>query len=299
MATLSTTTRGDGLAVRVDERDRQLSRARWIAGGAGRLLARGAGRQLHGGHRAERLRQVDAAAADRRPAARRMAARSRSAAIRAGRPEPVTAGWASPSSSRASCHGCRRSTTWRCRWRCMATPPAERNARAHDALARVGLADAAELAAARAVRRHGAARRPGPGPDQRPAGAAAGRAVLGARRADPRGVRHRAPGALAGAAAHRDPGHALGAGGRAPGGSDRGHDRRGPDRSPAWSKSTCRDPGRSALAGDSRAVQLEAAVRDTLASVHPPELASWTAQHEEAGRGACCRWLPSWPPGSC
>ncbi len=32
------------------------------------------------------------------------------------------------------------------------------------------------------------------------------------------------------------------------------------------------------LAGDSRAVQLEAAVRDTLASVHAPELTSWTAQ---------------------
>ena len=30
------------------------------------------------------------------------------------------------------------------------------------------------------------------------------------------------------------------------------------------------------LAGDSRAMQLEAAVRDTLASVHAPELTSWT-----------------------
>jgi NitT/TauT family transport system ATP-binding protein len=32
------------------------------------------------------------------------------------------------------------------------------------------------------------------------------------------------------------------------------------------------------LAGDSRAVQLEAAVRDTLSAVHAPELTSWTAQ---------------------
>jgi NitT/TauT family transport system ATP-binding protein len=32
------------------------------------------------------------------------------------------------------------------------------------------------------------------------------------------------------------------------------------------------------LAGDSHAVQLEAAVRDTLTSVHAPELTSWTAQ---------------------
>ena len=132
-------------------------------------------------------------------------------------------------------------------------------------------------AAARAVRRNGAARRPGAGADRRPAGAAARRAVLGARRTEPRGVRHRAPVALAGAAAHRDPGHALGAGGRAPGGSDRGHDRRAPDRWLAWWRSTCRDLGPISLAGDSRAVQLEAAVRDTLSSVHAPELTSWTA----------------------
>ncbi len=31
------------------------------------------------------------------------------------------------------------------------------------------------------------------------------------------------------------------------------------------------------LAGDARATQLETAVRDTLASVHAPELAAWTA----------------------
>ena len=173
--------------------------------------------------------------------------------------------------------GCRRSTTWRCPWPCTATRRQTGTQRAREALARVGLADAADMRprelSGGMAQRAGLARaligdppvllldEPFSALDaltreafdtelqalwlERP------RTVVLVTHSVPEAVR------LADRIAVMTP---------RPGSVAR------------LVEVDLPRPRPIGLAGDSRAVQLEAAVRDTLTSVHAPELTSWTAQ---------------------
>ena len=151
-----------------------------------------------------RLRQVDPAGADLRPARARVPGRSRSGAER-----PRSASPAAPTCPSATCSspGTRRSTTRR--WRCAtaASAAARRGAQAAALFERFGLGGFERPAPGRALGRDAPARRLPAHPDRRQAGAGARRAVRLARRDHPRGDAGVAGRGAAARPAHRRPRH--------------------------------------------------------------------------------------------